>query len=64
MYFEHLIKYNKNTFLRRFVAIAEPWMHHYTPESNRQSAEWFLPRESRPKRPKPQQSEVKVLANI
>ena len=39
-------------------------MHHYTPESNRQSAEWFLPRESRTKRPKPQKSAVKVLANI
>lgn len=59
-----LFNRNKKDFLRRFVTMDETWIHHYTPESNRQSAEWLLPGESRPKRPKTQQSAGKVLASI
>ena len=59
-----LFQRNPNEFLRRFVTMDETWIHHYTPESNRQSAEWLQPGESRPKRPKTQQSAGKVLASI
>ncbi|XP_054729335.1 histone-lysine N-methyltransferase SETMAR-like [Anastrepha obliqua] len=42
----------------------ETWIHHYTPQSNTQLAEWLEAGQSRPKRPKPQQSAGKVLASI
>lgn len=51
-------------FLRRFITMDETWIHHYTPESNRQSAEWLTPGESRPKRPKTQQLAGKVMASV
>ncbi len=31
---------NKKDFLRRHRTMDETWIHHYAPESNRQSAEW------------------------
>ena len=37
---------------------------HFTPESNRQSADWTAVGESRPKRPKTQTSAGKNLATI
>ena len=42
----------------------ETWIHHYTPESSRQSAEWITEGENRPKRPKTQMSAGKVLASV
>ncbi|KAL7723768.1 hypothetical protein ACLKA6_017266 [Drosophila palustris] len=42
----------------------ETWIHHFTPESNRQSAEWHAAGESRPKRPKTQQLAGKVMASV
>lgn len=42
----------------------ETWIHHYTPESNRQSAQWKAKGESPPKRPKTQQSAGKVMASV
>jgi len=59
-----LFRRNPKEFLHRFVTIDETWIHHYTPESNRQSAEWLESHESRPKRPKTQASDGKVLASI
>ena len=41
----------------------ETWIHHFTPESNWQSAEWTAAGESRPKQPKTQTSADKVLAS-
>ena len=35
-----LFKRNKKDFLRRYVTMDETWIHHYTPESKRSSAEW------------------------
>ena len=55
---------NKKKFLHRYVTIDETWIRHYTPESNQQSAEWKTAGESRPKRPKTQQSAGKVMASI
>lgn len=34
-----LINRNKSEFLRRYVTMHETWLHHHTPESNRQSGE-------------------------
>ncbi|XP_025156069.1 histone-lysine N-methyltransferase SETMAR-like [Harpegnathos saltator] len=55
---------NKQEFFCRYVTMDETWIHHYTPESNRQSAEWRAAGESRPKRPKTQQSAGKVMASV
>jgi len=55
---------NKQDFLRRYVTMDETWIHHFTPESKRQSAEWRAARKSRPKRSKTQQSAGKVLASV
>ena len=35
-----LFKRGKKDFLRRYVTIDEIWIHHYTPETKRSSAEW------------------------
>lgn len=59
-----LFKRNKNDFLRLNVTMDETWIHHFTPESNRQSAEWKAGGESRPKRPKTQQLASKVMASV
>ena len=39
-------------------------MHYYTPELNRQSAEWTVRGENRPKQPKTQVSAGKVSASV
>jgi len=46
-----LFQRNKQEFLRRYVTMDETWIHHFTPESTRQSAEWTTAGESRPKCP-------------
>ncbi|QQP41991.1 Putative DD34D transposase [Caligus rogercresseyi] len=55
---------NKKEFFRRYITMDETWIHHYTPESKRQSAEWCVDGESRPKRPKIQMSARKVMASV
>ena len=55
---------NKADFLRRYVTMDETWIHHYTPESKRSSAEWVEAGESIPKRPKTQQSAGKIMASV
>ena len=52
------------TILRRYVTMNETWIHHYTPETKRSSAEWTAAGESRPKRPKTQQWASKVMASV
>ena len=42
----------------------ETWFHHFIPKSNRQSAEWTATGEIRPKQPKMQTFEDKVLASV
>ena len=48
----------------QYVTIDETWIHHYTLESNRMSAEWTAKGENRPKRPKTQVSAGKVLVSV
>ena len=38
--------------LNKYVTLDETWIHHFTPESNQQSAEWTAAGESHPKQPK------------
>lgn len=59
-----LLKRNREDFFRRFITVDETWIHYYTPESKQQSKRWVLPGESRPKRPKTQQSAGKVMATV
>ena len=59
-----LFKRGKNNFLRQYVTMVEAWTHHYTPQTKRSSAEWTTACESRPKRPKTQQSAGKVMASV
>ena len=47
-----LFRRNKLNFSRRYVTMDETWIHHYTPESKRSSAEWTAVGEKCPKRPK------------
>ncbi|GFU02053.1 putative DD34D transposase [Trichonephila clavipes] len=42
----------------------ETWFHHFTPESNRQSAEWTALDEPTPKSGKTQKSAGKVMASV
>ena len=42
----------------------ETWLHYYTPESKRQSAEWTAVGEPNPKRAKTKQSAGKVMASV
>ena len=55
---------NKKDFLRRYITMNETWIHHFTPESKRASAEWRGEGKSRPKRPKTQQSAGEVTASV
>ncbi|KAF7266209.1 hypothetical protein GWI33_020443 [Rhynchophorus ferrugineus] len=51
-----MIKRNKPAFLRQYVTMDETWLHHFTPNFNRQSSEWTAHDEPAPKRGKTQQS--------
>ena len=44
--------------------MVETWIHHFTLESNQQSAEWTAVGKSYPKQPKMQTSAGKVLASV
>ena len=59
-----LFKRCKKDFLHRYVTMDETWIHHYTPETKRSSAEWTAAGESRPKRPRTQQWADKVMASV
>ncbi|GFU79291.1 putative DD34D transposase [Trichonephila clavipes] len=59
-----LFNHNKSEFLRRYVTMEETWLHHFTPESNRQSAEWTARDEPTPKCGKMQKSASKVMVSV
>ena len=44
-----LFQHNKKEFLYKYVTMDETWIQHFTPKSNRQSAEWTAVGESCPK---------------
>ena len=51
-------------FLCKYVTMDETWIPHFTPELNRQSAEWTPAGKSCPNQPKTQTLTGKVLASI
>jgi len=53
-----------DTFLRRIVTGDETWVHHYEPESKRQSMEWRHPSSPKTKKFKTQTSAGKVMATV
>jgi histone-lysine N-methyltransferase SETMAR len=59
-----MFKRNPNQFLRRFVTVDETWIHHYTPETKVQSAQWVSPGERAPKKAKTVPSAGKVMATV
>ena len=52
---------NTKEILHKYVTMDETWIHHFTPKSNQQSAEWTAAGESQPKM---QMSAGKVLACV
>lgn len=63
---DNLKLFNKNQvdFLRRFVTVDETWIHHYIPESKRQSQQWKHHGSPPPKKAKSFSSAGKVMATI
>ena len=59
-----LFKRGKKDFLRRYVTMDGTWIHHYTSETKRLSAEWTAAGESRSKRPKVQKWAGKFMASV
>ena len=59
-----LFQRNEKDFYIRHVKMDETWIHHYTPESNHQSAEWTAKGEIRLKRLETRMSSGKVLASV
>ena len=55
---------NKTDFLRRFITMDETWIHHYTPESKRQSKQWTEAGCSAPKKTRSVSSAGKVMASV
>ena len=59
-----LFKRGKKNFPHRYVTMDETWIHHYTPETKRSSAEWTAAGESHPKPPKTRLWAGKVMVSI
>ena len=50
--------------MRRYITMDETWIHHFIPDTSRESAECRAPGESAPKRPKTQQTAGRVMASV
>ena len=59
-----LVRRGKKAFLRQYVTKDETWVHQYTLETKRSSADWTAARESHLKRPKTQHRAGKVMASV
>ena len=56
---------NKTDFLRQFISMDETWVHHFTPETRKQSKQWAERRESTPKKVKTvSYTTGKVMASV
>jgi len=60
---EHFNK-NETDFVRRFIIMDETWIHHYTPESKRQSKQWAAAGCSAPKKTRLVPSAGKAMASV
>jgi len=54
----------KTDFVRRLITMDETWIHHYTPESKRQSKQWTEAGCSVPKKTRSVPSAGKVIASV
>ena len=59
-----LFRRNPDEFLRRYIIVAESWIHHYTPETKEQSEQWVFEGERAPKKAKMVKSAGKVMATV
>jgi histone-lysine N-methyltransferase SETMAR len=59
-----LMQRNPDEFFRRFVIVDETWIHHYTPETKKQSKQWIAKGEPCPKKAKTVKSAGKVMATV
>jgi hypothetical protein len=55
---------NKTDFVRRFIAMDETWIHHFTPEYKQQSKQWTEAGCSAPKKTRSVPSAGKVMALV
>jgi hypothetical protein len=55
---------NKTDFVRRFIAMDEIWIRHYTPESKQQSKQWTEAGCSAPKKTRSVLSAGKFIASV
>jgi hypothetical protein len=55
---------NKTNFVRRFIAMDETRIHHYTPESKQQSKQWTEAGYSAPKKTRSVPSARKFTASV
>jgi histone-lysine N-methyltransferase SETMAR len=56
-----LFQWNPQDFRRRFITVDKTWIHHYTPETKKQSKQWVPSGESAPKKAKTVPSARKVM---
>ena len=64
MLFATVSMQQKGVFLHKYVTMNETLVHHFTPESNRQSTEWTAAGESHPKQLKMQTSADKIHVKL
>ena len=55
---------NKTDFVHRFITMNETWIHHYTPESKKQSKQWTEAGCSAPKKTMLVPSVGKIMASV
>ena len=55
---------NKTDFVRQFITMNETWIHHYTPESKKQSKQWTETDCSVPKKTILVPSAGKIMASV
>jgi histone-lysine N-methyltransferase SETMAR len=59
-----LFQWNPQEFRRRFIAVDETWIHHYTPETKELSKQWVPSGKTAPKKAKAVPSAGKVMATV
>ena len=59
-----LFQRDPDLFLARFVTMDETWLHHYDPETKRQSMAWKRPSSPTPKKFKTQPSAGKIMGSV
>lgn len=58
------LKANRKQFLTRFVTVDETWVHHFDPETKRQSMEWHHRGSPPPRKFRVQRAAGKIMATV